>query len=229
MPAPSSSNASSTLATTIMLSLVSAPSWQVSSPYVGGAPITAIRAAVLKKERSGAAAATRTAERKKRRVLKQTSVLRNQATNPSLAATSALSLVDAAVSLANFSLTAPGTNNWKDSSSKEDKAHSTSSQCRGTTMQSRDKQGSLMMIIVVIIMIISQVAKVRLQFVVIIFEKHGENSKVSKKNGKCLKNFVVRYRGNSNISRCFHAKITTIDIAKTDTIIAIDKGVAIVA
>uniref|UniRef100_J3ND09 Uncharacterized protein n=1 Tax=Oryza brachyantha TaxID=4533 RepID=J3ND09_ORYBR len=57
--------------------------------------MTTVRATALKKERSRAAAATLIAERKKRRVMKQTSVGRNQA------ATSALSFVDAAFSCAD--------------------------------------------------------------------------------------------------------------------------------
>uniref|UniRef100_J3ND06 Uncharacterized protein n=1 Tax=Oryza brachyantha TaxID=4533 RepID=J3ND06_ORYBR len=90
-----SSTTSSTLLTAIVLNPVSTPSCQVTSPCVGSVPVTTVCATVLKKERSRAAAATRIAECKKRRVMKQTSVGRNQA------ATSALSFVDATFSCAD--------------------------------------------------------------------------------------------------------------------------------
>uniref|UniRef100_J3ND12 Uncharacterized protein n=1 Tax=Oryza brachyantha TaxID=4533 RepID=J3ND12_ORYBR len=97
---PISSTASSTRLTAIMLSPVSTPSCQVTSLCVGGVPMTTVRATTLKKERSRGAAATRVAERKKRRVMKQASVVRNQAAKLSPAATSAPSFVDAELSWA---------------------------------------------------------------------------------------------------------------------------------
>uniref|UniRef100_J3ND11 Uncharacterized protein n=1 Tax=Oryza brachyantha TaxID=4533 RepID=J3ND11_ORYBR len=92
---------SSTLLTAIVLSPVPTPSSQVTSPCVGGAPMTTVHAKALKKERSRAAAATRIAERKNRRVMKQRLVVRNQAAKPTPAARSAPSFVDAALSWAD--------------------------------------------------------------------------------------------------------------------------------